>query len=239
MANKRRLKIGVICSAGGAPFFTAADLAVRTSFLDYADLTLITDRLCGAEAEADSRSVYRQRLEEKDRVQFSTKACTILQERGVDLVLLYFARLISAELFSVIPSLNVHPSLLPAFAGINALKQAVQYPVPIIGSTLHAVSAGVDDGSIVAQVATPALGTFTADELGPLSFLHKVYLTLCAIDLVANDLLVIKPASETVVLSEGLRVTASAAPALQTPSLVSAFSDFQKTRSALEGYLVP
>jgi phosphoribosylglycinamide formyltransferase 1 len=77
-----------------------------------------------------------------------------LEEREVDLVVLAgFMELLGAEFIGRFAGriLNVHPSLLPAFAGIGAIEQAVEYGVKVMGVTVHLVDEGVDSGPIVLQ----------------------------------------------------------------------------------------
>jgi phosphoribosylglycinamide formyltransferase-1 len=77
-----------------------------------------------------------------------------LEEREVQLVVLAgFMELLGPDFIRRFPGriLNVHPSLLPAFAGVGAIKQAVDYGVKVMGVTVHLVDEGVDSGPIVLQ----------------------------------------------------------------------------------------
>ena len=91
-----------------------------------------------------------------------------LAEAGVELVVLAgYMAILSPEFIARFPDriLNVHPSLLPAFAGIRAVQQAVDYGVKVFGVTVHLVDAGVDTGSIVLQEAIALPDATDPDEV--------------------------------------------------------------------------
>lgn len=91
-----------------------------------------------------------------------------LRDRGVDLVCLAgFMRLIGEPLLEAYPHaiLNVHPSLLPAFPGVNAQEQAVAHGVRVSGVTVHLVDSGLDSGPIVIQRAVPVFPADTTEAL--------------------------------------------------------------------------
>jgi phosphoribosylglycinamide formyltransferase-1 len=91
-----------------------------------------------------------------------------LKEAGVDLVCLAgFMRLVKRPLLDAFPSriLNIHPSLLPAFPGLDAWKQAVEAGAGESGVTVHVVDSGMDTGPILAQEVVPVLSGDTAESL--------------------------------------------------------------------------
>ena len=92
----------------------------------------------------------------------------LLREAKVDLVVLAgFMRVIKAPLLEAFPGriLNIHPSLLPAFRGLEAWRQALEAGVPEAGCTVHLVDAGVDTGKILGQSRVPVLAGDTAESL--------------------------------------------------------------------------
>ena len=94
------------------------------------------------------------------RTEYDAGLVAVLRERGVDLVCLAgFMRLIGTPLLDAFPDriLNVHPSLLPSFPGLEAQRQALEHGVRVSGATVHFVTAGLDDGPIVSQAAVPVL----------------------------------------------------------------------------------
>jgi phosphoribosylglycinamide formyltransferase-1 len=91
-----------------------------------------------------------------------------LRARQVALVCLAgFMRLLGATFLDAYPNavLNVHPSLLPAFPGVDAQRQAWEYGAKLAGATVHFVTAELDGGPIVRQAAVPVLATDTPDTL--------------------------------------------------------------------------
>lgn len=91
-----------------------------------------------------------------------------LQEAGVEWIALAgFMRIVGPRLLGAYSGriLNIHPSLLPAFPGLAAQKQALDYGVKIAGCTVHFVNEGVDTGPIVLQNAVPVLDTDTLEAL--------------------------------------------------------------------------
>lgn len=88
------------------------------------------------------------------------KYIAMLRRYDVDVVALAgFMRMIKRNLLSAFPArvLNIHPSLLPAFPGIESWKQALQYGAKITGCTVHFVDEGMDTGPIILQKAVPVL----------------------------------------------------------------------------------
>lgn len=85
---------------------------------------------------------------------FDAALVEVLEAHGVDYVVLAgFMRIVTPTLLGAFPNrvINVHPALLPAFPGVRAQRQAVEYGVAISGCTVHFVDAGTDTGPIIAQ----------------------------------------------------------------------------------------
>ncbi len=89
-----------------------------------------------------------------DRATFDAELVRVLRAHSVDVVVLAgFMRLVTPTLLGAFPNrvVNVHPALLPAFPGVHAQKQALDYGVKVTGCTVHFVDAGTDTGPIIAQ----------------------------------------------------------------------------------------
>ncbi len=115
-----------------------------------------------------------------DREAYDRLLLQELQSRQVDLVCLAgFMRLLSAGFIRQFPNriLNIHPSLLPAFPGLDAQHQALAYGVKITGCTVHFVDEELDAGPIVIQAAAPVLPDDDVETLSAriLKEEHRIY----------------------------------------------------------------
>jgi phosphoribosylglycinamide formyltransferase-1 len=110
-----------------------------------------------------------------DRVARDEAIADWLVEREVDLVVLAgYMRLLDTSFLERFPGrvINVHPALLPAFPGLNAVQQAIDYGVKVFGVTVHFVDDGVDSGPVILQRAVAAPDATDADEV--LELLHPI-----------------------------------------------------------------
>jgi phosphoribosylglycinamide formyltransferase 1 len=115
-----------------------------------------------------------------DRAEFDAQVVDLLKARGVELVCLAgYMRLLSGHFVSQFPEriLNVHPSLLPAFPGLDAQFQALAHGVKVAGCTVHLVDETLDSGPILLQSAVPVLDGDTLESLSAriLAEEHKIY----------------------------------------------------------------
>jgi phosphoribosylglycinamide formyltransferase-1 len=115
-----------------------------------------------------------------DRDAYDNAVVDVLRERQVDLVCLAgFMRLVGQPLLAAYAGriLNIHPSLLPAFPGLDAQRQALEYGVKVSGATVHLVTAELDGGPILMQTAVPVQDDDTIDSLSARILIeeHKLY----------------------------------------------------------------
>jgi phosphoribosylglycinamide formyltransferase-1 len=115
-----------------------------------------------------------------DRSDYERDLASVLKGRGVELVCLAgFMRLLGPAFLDEFPHavLNIHPSLLPAFPGVDAQRQAFEHGVKVAGATVHLVTPELDAGPIVAQQAVPVLDTDTLATLSAriLEAEHQLY----------------------------------------------------------------
>jgi phosphoribosylglycinamide formyltransferase-1 len=118
-----------------------------------------------------------------------------LQTHQVDLVCLAgFMRLLSASVIRAFPNrvLNIHPSLLPAFTGLDAQRQALEYGVRIAGCTVHFVDEFLDSGPIVIQSAVPVLEGDTVESLSARILVQEHLIYSKAIGYIADGRITVK-----------------------------------------------
>ena len=116
----------------------------------------------------------------KSRPDFDRTLATELKSRNVAVVCLAgFMRLVGAGLLEAFPNavLNVHPSLLPAFPGVNAQQQALEHGVKVSGATVHLVTPELDAGPIIIQACVPIRADDTVDSLSARILVeeHRIY----------------------------------------------------------------
>jgi phosphoribosylglycinamide formyltransferase-1 len=107
---------------------------------------------------------FRTKLEEESEHAF----VTVLQTAKIDLIVLAgFMRVLKGGFLRAFEGriVNVHPSLLPSFPGLEAWRQALDHGVKVAGCTVHFVDAGVDSGAIIGQQAVPVADTDTPETL--------------------------------------------------------------------------
>lgn len=171
------LRIGVLCSSGGSAVMEAYRI-FNDIFPGHLSLVVATDRPCGIEEKCKDQGIPYQRFNEKDKTVLSTQVASYFDHMGgVSLSLLFFLRLVTKELFQSTPTINLHPSLLPQYAGFNAIDRALADGVRELGATAHMADDSVDGGSIIAQSLVPLPVPTDKTKAGNISFCQKVLLT--------------------------------------------------------------
>jgi phosphoribosylglycinamide formyltransferase 1 len=157
--------IGILLSGRGSNFVALAESIDAGRISNARIAVVISNR-----ADAPGILIARQRglnarvivSKGKKREEHDAEMVAALKEAQVDLVCLAgYMRLLSAEFIREFRDriLNIHPSLLPAFPGLEAQKQAFEYGVKVSGCTVHFVDEDLDHGAIVAQKVVPVLDT--------------------------------------------------------------------------------
>ena len=165
MSASETFRIGVLGSGKGSNFVAlvealtkgriAAEIALVLSDVENAGI-LEQARRHGIPGEYLPPGKYRTKLDE-DAEQHLV---TTFKQRRIDLVVLAgFMRILKGEFLRAFEGrvINIHPSLLPAFPGLEAWKQALDYGVKVTGCTVHYVDQGIDTGPIIAQETVPVL----------------------------------------------------------------------------------
>ena len=157
--------LGILLSGRGSNFIAIADSIDAGRIPDARIAVVISNR-----AEAPGIATARQRgipatvipSKGKAREEHDREVVAKLQENKVDLVCLAgYMRLLSPWFVQQFPQriLNIHPSLLPSFPGLEAQEQAFAYGVKVSGCTVHFVDEELDHGAIIVQKAVPVLDT--------------------------------------------------------------------------------
>ena len=178
MRSEQKFRIGVLGSGKGSNFAAIADACAAGRIP--AEVSLVLSDVADAKIleRARERSLavqfippgnFRTKLDEEAERAF----VAALVKANVDLVVLAgFMRVLKGEFLRAFEGriINIHPSLLPSFPGLEAWKQALEHGVKVTGCTVHFVDAGVDAGPIIAQEAVPVL-----DDDNPETLHQRIY----------------------------------------------------------------
>jgi len=163
--RERRFRIGVLGSGKGSNFVAIADAAAAKTIPAEVVLVLSDVAESGILERARERNIparfiapgkFRTKLDDEAEQAY----VEALRAAQVDLVALAgFMRVLKGEFLRAFEGriVNIHPSLLPSFPGLEAWKQALEHGVKVTGCSVHFVDAGVDSGPIIAQEPVPVL----------------------------------------------------------------------------------
>lgn len=176
------VNLGILASGRGSNFVSLTE-ACREGRVDADPVVLISNN---PDAKVLERAKQRDvpphfvPYEEFGRSHFEQHAVSLLREYGCDLVALAgFMRILTSDFLEHFPErvLNIHPSLLPAFRGLDAQAQALEYGVKVTGCTVHVVTEEVDAGPIVDQIAVRVHEDDTVESLSKriLEREHELY----------------------------------------------------------------
>lgn len=176
-------RLGILISGRGSNLQSIID-STREGSLDAEIAAVISNRadapglLRAREAGIEALHIGAKGFSDKD--EYDRRLVDVLRGRGVDLVCLAgFMRLVAAPMLDAFPQriLNIHPSLLPAFPGLDAQRQALAHGVKISGATVHFVTHELDGGPIVLQAAVPVRDDDTVETLSARILVeeHRIY----------------------------------------------------------------
>ena len=176
-------RIGVLLSGRGSNFEALAE-SVAAGRIPNAEIAVVISNREGAPGieRARARGIETRVIPSKglEREAYDRQVVAALREKQVDLVCLAgFMRLLSPYFVAAFPNriLNIHPSLLPAFPGLEAQRQVLEYGVKWSGCTVHIVDENLDAGPIVTQAVVPVLDDDTLETLADriLKEEHRIY----------------------------------------------------------------
>ena len=173
MSEPHIFRLGILGSGKGSNAAVIADACAAGTIPARVALVLSDVENAGILAQARARGIparyitpgkFRTKLDEPAEAAF----LEALRAAQVDLVVLAgFMRILKGELLQAFAQkvVNIHPALLPAFPGLEAWKQALDWGAKLTGVTVHFVDQGIDTGPIIAQVPVPILPGDTAESL--------------------------------------------------------------------------
>jgi phosphoribosylglycinamide formyltransferase-1 len=156
-------KLGILLSGRGSNFLAIAD-AIDQGKIPKAQIAVVVSNLADAPGLTAARkrglNAIAIKSRGRKRAEHDAEIIATLQAHTIDLVCLAgYMRLLSSGFIQAFPQriLNIHPSLLPAFPGLDAQTQAFEYGVQIAGCTVHFVDEQLDHGVIILQRSVPVL----------------------------------------------------------------------------------
>jgi phosphoribosylglycinamide formyltransferase 1 len=190
-----KIKLGVLISGSGTNLQAIIDACAKEDFPASVDFVLSN--------KADAYGLYRAKenglhyafvdhTKYKTREKFELQVSKLLHAHKVELICLAgFMRILGPDFIKEWSGriINIHPSLLPQYQGLNTHQRAIDAKDKVAGCTVHYVDEGVDTGPVVAQMAIPLYGDDTADSLAQRVLVEEHRLYPHAIQLVCNKLL--------------------------------------------------
>lgn len=164
-------RIGILISGRGSNMVALAEAIVAGKIPNAEIAVVVSDQAAAAGlVKADERGIETLIIERRGRTreEHDRETVAALRARDVDLVCLAgYMRILSREFLDAFRGriLNIHPSLLPSFPGLDAQKQALEHGVKFAGCTVHLVDETLDGGPIVAQRVVPVRDDDTVETL--------------------------------------------------------------------------
>ena len=170
-SKDRPLRLGILLSGRGSNFLAIAG-SIRAGCLPGVEIAIVISNVAEAPGLQAARDLGLPTAlfvsKGRKRAEHDADVIACLRAHRVDLVCLAgYMRLLSPEFIAAFPNriLNIHPSLLPAFPGLEAQRQAFDYGVKVAGCTVHFVDEHLDHGAIIVQRTVPVLETDDAHSL--------------------------------------------------------------------------
>jgi phosphoribosylglycinamide formyltransferase-1 len=192
------MKIGILISGRGSNMAAIVE-AVQSGAIPNSEVVVVISDKTRAEGleKAKKRGIETVVITRKGRTREEHDAEIIaeLKQRGAQLVCLAgYMRLLSSGFVAAFPNkiVNIHPSLLPAFPGLDAQRQAIEYGVRIAGCTVHFVDDELDHGAIILQKAVEVVDDDTAESLSAKILEHEHALYIEALKRIAEGNYIIK-----------------------------------------------
>ena len=180
---RNQVRLGVLASGRGSNLQAIID-AIEKRSLEAVVAVVISNKADAPALERARRhgvpAIFLDPKATPGREQYDTLLLERLREHDVELIVLAgYMKIVTRVLLDAYPNriMNIHPSLLPAFPGLTAQKQALDWGVKFAGCTVHFVTEGVDAGPIIRQAGVPVFESDTEETLSAriLSEEHRIY----------------------------------------------------------------
>lgn len=178
------MKIGILISGRGSNMSAIAE-AVQSGLIADSEVVVVISDKSQTEGLERAKTLGIETLaitrKGRKRDEHDAEIIAELKKRDVELVCLAgYMRLLSSDFVKAFPNriLNIHPSLLPSFKGLDAHEQAIEYGVKVSGCTVHFVDEHLDHGAIILQKAVEVLDDDTAETLSKriIEYEHETYI---------------------------------------------------------------
>jgi phosphoribosylglycinamide formyltransferase 1 len=186
------LKLGIMASGNGSNFEAVAQAIKNGQLNAQIQVLIYNNPQSYAAIRADNwdvPSVLLNHRDYKSREDFDGQIVQTVRKYDVEWIIMAgWMRLVTPVLINAFPDriINIHPSLLPSFKGVNAVEQALTSGVKIAGCTVHLVCLEVDSGTILMQAAVPVLPDDTSESLHARIQVEEHRILPCAIALAAQ-----------------------------------------------------
>jgi phosphoribosylglycinamide formyltransferase 1 len=151
--TNRALRFVIVASTGGS----VMNELLKNDFFKSHIFSIVSDRQCLAIEKAKIYQIKTHIFFEKDKYSFSNLLLDYLKNNNVDYIISFFTKLFVGDILNVYKDkiINLHPSLLPAFKGMNSIEDSLKYGNRFGGSTIHFIDENMDEGKIISQTIFP------------------------------------------------------------------------------------
>ena len=170
------MKLGLICSSGGSSIFKAISMFKKIKIKLY----VVTDRKCDVIQKCKSKNILLKKI--LPNKNFSVNAKIFFKKHKVQKILLLYTKFIGQSIFLNFDTYNIHPSWLPKYKGLNALKKQVLKKEKYIGSTLHKVTKTLDTGEAFIKIRNK----YQLSNYKKINYLQRTYLCLVFLFYICN-----------------------------------------------------
>ena len=224
------MKIGIVSSSGGSV------LSAVKRILDEIGLSIeffvVTDRECGTEKFCKENNIKCKRIENDNNNEFSKLSDHFFESNGgVNIIFMFFLRLVTEALYSKYPTVNIHPSLLPSFSGFNPIEKLSKRKSRYIGVTAHLVDSTIDNGDYIAQGIYPINTDASLASYHKISYVQKVYIMLVVIEQCLNKNLSFNLNKYKISYNNEPSFSSYFNPILNDTDWINKVNDFQKNEN--------